>query len=153
MEIVGERDLPKEFHVDNDGTVELPYVRRVKVAGLEPQAVSDLVRRRLAELKIRDDATVVLAVTQYNSKRISVIGQVQNPGSFPFKDGMSLVDALSTAGGFTAIANRNRVTVTRSTRGGKPITVMVSLGDIIDGRAPDVPMQSGDKVYVDERIF
>ena len=52
LEIVGEKDLPKEYQVASDGTVDIPYVHRLKVEGLEPQEVARLVSERLVEEKI-----------------------------------------------------------------------------------------------------
>src|SRR5215212_1154973 len=52
MEVVGERDLPKEYQIASDGTVDLPYVHTVAVAGLEPQEVARLIRKLLMEKKV-----------------------------------------------------------------------------------------------------
>src|SRR5438046_638796 len=55
MTIVGEDKLPKEFRVAPDGSVDLPYIHRVQVAGLEPQEIADLVRRKLVEGEVLKD--------------------------------------------------------------------------------------------------
>jgi polysaccharide export outer membrane protein len=152
LEIVGEKDLPLEYRVASDGSVELPYVAQLKVAGLEPQQVSQLVRQRLIEKQILTDPSVIISVKEYNSKRVSVLGQVQKPGSFPLAPGMTLVDAISQAGGLNAIANRDRVNITRRTKSGTA-TAQVSIAAITDGESPDIPLQAGDQIYVNERIF
>jgi polysaccharide biosynthesis/export protein VpsN len=81
-----------------------------------------------------------------------VLGQVQRPGSFPLTPGMTLVQVVSEAGGFNSIANRDRVTLTRRTKQGSR-TVVVSIDAIMDGQAPDIPLQAGDQIYVHERVF
>ena len=83
MTIVGEDKLPKEFRVAPDGSVDLPYIHRVQVAGLEPQEIADLVRKKLVEGEMLRDPSVAVDVKEYNSKRVVVLGQVQKPGSFP----------------------------------------------------------------------
>src|SRR5262249_43821618 len=151
-EIVGEKDLPKEYQIASDGTVDIPYIQRVTVEGLEPQEVARLVREKLIELKILTDPSVIVSVREYDSKRITVLGQVQKPGSFAFLPGLTLVQAISQAGGLNAIANRDRVNLTRKDRQAST-TVVLSLDAITEGRSPDIPLQAGDQIYVHERIF
>ncbi len=152
LEIVGEKDLPEEYQVASDGTVDLPYIHRVKVSGLEPQQIAALVRKKLMEQKILTDPSVVVSVKEYNSKRVTVLGQVQKPGSFPFSSGLTLIQAISQAGGFNSIANKDKVNLTRKTSNGAK-TVMVSVDAITGGRSPDILLQAGDQIYVRERIF
>jgi len=152
MEIVGEKDLPTEYQVATDGTVDLPYVHRLKVQGLEPHQIAGLVREELMKREILSDPSVIVSVKEYNSKRVSVLGQVQKPGSFPFSAGMSLVQAISQAGGLNSIANKDKVNLTRKTKTGAK-TVVISVDAILSGRSPDIPLQAGDQIYISERIF
>ncbi|NLE87984.1 MAG: polysaccharide export protein [Myxococcales bacterium] len=152
LEIVGEKDLPTEYQVASDGTVTVPYIHELEVAGLEPQEVAALVRKRLMERKILTDPSVVVTVKEYRSKRVTLLGQVQKPGSFPLAPDMTLLQAISLAGGMTSIAQASRVNLTRKTKNGTR-TVVVNVEEIYEGRAPDIPLQAGDSVYVRERIF
>jgi polysaccharide export outer membrane protein len=152
VSVLGEKDLPKEYRVQPDGTVDFPYVDRLTVAGLEPQQVVDLIKQRLVEAKILQNPQITLVVKQYNSKRVSVIGQVQKPGSIPWTEGIKLVDAVSASGGFTSIADSNHVILTRQS-GGKTVTAIVSVDAITDGEQPDLPLQAGDTIKVEARVF
>jgi polysaccharide export outer membrane protein len=152
LEIVGEKDLPKQYQIASDGTIDLPYIHTVRVEGLEPQQVARLVREKLIEDKILTDPSVIVAVQDYNSKRVSVLGQVQKPGTFAFSQGLTLVQVLSQAGGLTAIANRDRINITRKTKDGS-VTAVVSVDAITDGRSVDLLLQTGDRIYVHERVF
>lgn len=152
MEIVGEKDLPQEYQVASDGTVDLPFLHTLKVQGLEPQEVARLVRERLIQDQILSDPSVIVSVKEYNSKRVTVLGQVQKPGSFPLTTGLSLIQAISLAGGFNSIGNRDKVYLTRRTPEGTK-TVVISVQAIIEGSSKDVPLQAGDQIYVNERIF
>jgi polysaccharide biosynthesis/export protein VpsN len=152
LEIVGEKELPREYQVASDGSVDLPFVHTVQVAGLEPQEIARLTRKRLIEAQILTDPSVVVQVKEYNSRRVTVLGQVTKPGTFPYTTGLTLIQALSQAGGLTAIANLNRVNLTRRTASGSR-TVEISVGSIMEGRSPDIPLQSGDRIFVHERLF
>lgn len=152
LEVVGEKDLPREFQVASDGTVDFPYVHRMQVEGLEPQQLARAVREQLIEKRILTDPSVIVSVKQYNSKRVTVLGQVRKPGSFPLTTGMTLVQAISDAGGLSAIANGERVNLTRKVDGSST-TVVLSFDSITEGKSPDIPLQAGDQIYVNERVF
>ena len=153
VSILGEKDLPNEYRVQPDGTVDFPYVKRVKVVGLEPQEVVDVLRKRLAEDRIFVDPQVSLLVKQYNSKKVSVLGQVAKPGTLGWSDGMRLIEAISQAGGFTAIADRDNVVLMRVDRTGRVVTVSLSVDEITEGREPNPLLQAGDTLRVDQRAF
>jgi protein involved in polysaccharide export with SLBB domain len=152
MEIVGEKELPREYQIASDGSVDLPYLHTVQLAGLEPQEIARLVRKLLMDKGILSDPSVVVQVKEYNSRRVTIMGQVAKPGTFPYSTGLTLIQALSQAGGPTGIANLDRVNLTRRVAGGSR-TVVVSIGIIMEGRSADIPLQSGDRIFVHERIF
>jgi polysaccharide export outer membrane protein len=127
-------------------------VHRIKVQGLEPQQVARALRERLISQRILIDPSIIVSIKEYNSKRITVLGQVQRPGSFPLTPGMTLVQAISNAGGLNAIANGDRVNLTRKDKQ-SATTVVLSFDSITDGRSPDIPLQAGDQIYVHERVF
>jgi protein involved in polysaccharide export with SLBB domain len=152
MDIVGEKDLPREFQVASDGTVDLPFVHTLQVAGLEPQGIARLVRQTLIDKKILNDPSVIVQVKEYNSRSVVVLGQVAKPGTFPLTSGLTLIQAISLSGGLTSIANEDRVTLTRKV-GNKTQTVVLSVEAITSGDSEDIPLQAGDRIYVHERIF
>lgn len=152
MEIVGENDLPKEYQIASDGTVDLPYLPALKVEGLDPQQIARLVRKELIERGILSDPSVIIQVKEYHSRRITLLGQVARPGTFPFTPGLTLVQAISVAGGLTPVADSDRVNLTRKTPSG-PKTVVISLDNMMEGLAPDIPLQPGDRIFVHDRLF
>ena len=153
VSVVGEKELPREFRVQPDGSIDFPYLNRLTVAGLEPQEIVDLLRKKLVENKILLDPQVTLVVKQYASKKVSFIGQVQKPGSVPWTDGLRLVDALSQVGGFTSIGDSNHVILTRRVSKEKTVTVIIAVDAITDGAQADIPLQAGDTIKVDARVF
>ena len=83
LEIVGEKDLPHEYQVASDGTVDFPYVHTLKVADLEAQQVARLVRERLIAEKVLSDPSVVVQVKEYASRHVTLLGQVSQTGQLP----------------------------------------------------------------------
>ncbi len=152
MRIVREENLPTSFTVAPDGTVDLPYIKRVRVAGLEPQKIAEIVRTKLIEQDYLTDPIVSVSVKEYNSKRVEVLGEVARPGSLRFEPGLTLLRALSLVGGFNPMAAKDNVTVRRQVDG-TTRAVSVSVQDIIDNLTPDIPLQAGDSINVTQRIF
>lgn len=152
LHIVGEEKLPTTFTVAPDGTVDLPYVHRVQALGLEPQQLADQVRTKLVENEILVDPSVSISLKDLNSKRIEILGEIQKPGSLPMVSGMTLLRAISMAGGFSAMANRSRVMIRRRVGTGTKAAT-VSVEDIMANRIPDPLLQAGDSINIDQRIF
>ncbi|MEO7328672.1 MAG: polysaccharide biosynthesis/export family protein [Minicystis sp.] len=152
MRIVGEEKLPSTFVIAPDGSTDLPYVKRLHVAGLEPQELSAAIRARLIEREIFSDPGVSVNIKEYNSKRIEVLGEVQKPGSLLIQPGMTLLRAISLSGGFNSIADKSRVTVRRRVQGGTK-AASVSVQDIIENKIPDPPLQAGDSINVEQRFM
>jgi protein involved in polysaccharide export with SLBB domain len=152
MQIIGEEKLPSTYVVAPDGTVAFPYVNRVHVDGLEPQEVEDTLRNQLINGGYYKNPVVTVLVKSYNSKRIEIIGEIKKPGSLPMEPGMTLLRAVSLAGGFTPIADHGAVTIRRKVKGGIKI-VKVDVDDIIDNSIDDVPLQAGDTINIGQTIF
>jgi polysaccharide biosynthesis/export protein VpsN len=153
IQVVGEKDLPKQFNVGADGGIDFPYVnKRMHVAGLEPYDIAAVVRDELIAARYLRAAQVSVTVTHYNSKAITIVGQVQKPGSQPFTQGLRLVKALSDSGWFTPLADSNHVRLTRNTATGT-ISVIISVDAITEGQQPDIALQAGDAISVEQSLF
>lgn len=150
--VVGEEKLPHEYEVGPDGTLAFPYVDPIKVAGLEPREIATSLRDSLIEAKFLVSPQVQVKVKAYNSKKIQVIGQVAKQGPLPYQDGMTLVQAISAAGWFTPLADTNHVQVIRQTNTGA-VNAIVSVDAITDNARPDIKLQQGDTIKVDQRLF
>ncbi len=145
--LAGSDQLPSAYKVAPDGTVSLPFVGATVIAGLEPNEVETTVRDKLIAGEFYTDPKVSVFVKAYLSKRVNIIGQVKKPDSYPLEPGMGLSKLISMAGGFTELADEDRVIVRRKTKAGTKI-VTVSYDDIRDGSIPEVILQSGDYVEV-----
>jgi protein involved in polysaccharide export with SLBB domain len=151
VRVFQEPELSGVFQVGNEGDIVFPLCKRVLVGGLTANGAAEGIRACLAERYMRDPQVSVL-VKEYNSKKIFVFGEVQKPGTFPYQDGMSVVQAVTLAGGFTKTAAQNSTSVTRRV-GGTETKIKVSVQDIALGKASNFTLEPGDIVYVPESLF
>lgn len=152
VRVYGEESLSAAYRVQDDGSISFPLVGRVEVAGLEPNEAAERIASTLRDGGYLLEPHVSVLVQEYNSKRISVIGAVREPGSFPMRTQLTVVEALSLAGGFTPLASRDSVVLTR-TVDGEARRFRLPVGQISEGRSANVELQSGDIVFVPERVF
>jgi len=150
VRVFGEAELSGSYRVGPDGSIDYPLVGRVTVGGRLPGQVANDLRDRLHAF-VREPQVSVL-VREMNSKRVIVYGQVQKPGTFNYTNPMTIVQAISLAGGFTAMAARERVMISRVENSRQEV-IQVNLLDIADGRSPNRFVTPGDEVYVPERLF
>ncbi len=153
ISVLGEKDLTQEFQVQPDGTIDFPYLSRVKVEGLEPQEVVDVLKKKLIEGKILADPQITLIVKQYNSKKVLVTGAVQKPDSVSWNPGMTLVDAISRCGWFTPLADTGHVTLIRRVAKKKTIKATVSVDAITHHTQEDVLLQPADTISIENKVF
>lgn len=148
VRVVQEPELSGLFRVGAEGDVDFPFCGRVSVEGLHAAEVVQRLRDCLRRGYLRDPQVTVLE-REYNSKKIMVFGHVQQPGAFVFENEMSVVHAITLAGGFSPFAQRNRVVVTRVDNG-RSSNHRVPVEDIGLGAAPDFFLRPGDTVFVPE---
>jgi polysaccharide export outer membrane protein len=152
VRVFGEPNLSATYRVASDGTIDYPLIGSIVVAGLTPSGVKTLIESRLVEGELLKSPQVSILVKEYSSKKISVFGQVNKPGTFPFQEGMGIVEAISLAGGFTPMARKDQTIVTREMNGEKR-QFRISVEDIARGSSRNFVLRPGDIVYVLERAF
>jgi polysaccharide export outer membrane protein len=151
VRVFAEPDLSNFYRIAADGTIDYPFAGRISVVGLRSGDVQELIASKLRDGYLKHPQVSVM-VKEWNSRKVSVIGQVQRPGAVVYFPNMTVVDAIAGAGGFTAIAAKNSVTLRRESKG----TVEsrnCSVADISEGKAPNVVLRPGDILVVDERLF
>lgn len=152
VRVYGEEGLTGTYRVASDGTIDYPLLGTLNVQGMTPTEVTRLIERGLVEGQFLKNPNVSVFVKEYSSKKISVFGQVNKPGTFQYVDGMSVVEAISIAGGFTPMAKANDVTVTRVVNGAEK-KFLVPVEAIGQGRASNFVLRPGDIVFVPQRVF
>ena len=152
VRVSGEDDMTGLFRITGDGSIDFPYVGRLQVAGMRSGDVQRTIAAKLKGDKILVNPQVVVMVKEWNSRKVSVLGQVNKPGSVAYFPRMTIVDAIAAAGGFTGIAAKNNVSVRRENKG-KVESKSYPVADISEGRAGNVYLLPGDVLVVDERLF
>lgn len=151
VRVYRQETMSGTYDVSVEGTISFPLIGQVKVAGKTSKQVEEEIRSRLADGYIVEPHVSVL-VKEYRSHNVSVFGQVQKPGRLPYSHSMTIVEAISQAGGFSAMAKKNAVTVTRL-EGDTKRKYTVPVEAIGDGKAPNFLLRPGDVVWVPERLF
>lgn len=148
VRVYEEQGLSGLFRVATDGTFQYPLVGQVKAGGLTPGALSEYLTERLKEGFLRNPQVTVF-VKESNSKKVFVLGEVNKPGTFAFEDSMTVVQAITMAGGFKDLADKNRTVITRVVDGTekKFVAPVEAIGL---GREQNVQLQPGDIIFVPE---
>lgn len=155
VQIFQEENLKRAVRVSQEYSITLPLIGKVDVKGKSLRQAEDLIR----ELYARDylvNPQINVVVIEYAKRTVNVIGQVNQPGAvlFPQEQGLTLLDAVSRAGGFSRLANRTQVKLTRTNADGKSDTYVIDADDLIKGRSSNTwPLLVNDIVFVPERIL
>jgi polysaccharide export outer membrane protein len=148
--VVGEPEFSvQQALVSRDGKISVPTIGEVQAAGLTTTELEQLIARRFRELNILREPRVSVTIFQFHRPRVSVLGFVQRPGTFEFKEGDRVLDALSLGGG--AIPERARLEESWMQRAdGTKINLnlyrLLYEGDL----SLNIPIQDGDTIYVPE---
>jgi polysaccharide export outer membrane protein len=142
-----EPELSRSVPVRPDGKISLPLVNDVQAAGLTPGQLGAQITSDLTKYMTSPQVTVIVA--QINSQRIYVLGEVTRAGSYTLLPDMTVLQALSDAGGFTAFANSKRIYVLRQDNG-KQQKIPFNYKDVISGKDPsqNVALRAGDTIIV-----
>lgn len=151
--VLGEDETVKSYRVSQDGTVSFPYIGSLKIAGMTLENA----RQAIYEAYVPDwyvDPQIDLAVTEYAARRVTVLGKVnrQGPITIPPEEPMTLLTAISAAGGWSndRLAAPWKVKIKRTLEDDTVEEWEVDAREI----GPDEhPLQDGDVVVVPERTF
>jgi protein involved in polysaccharide export with SLBB domain len=135
--VYGEDDLSGEFDVDASGDVSLPLIGEVHAGGRTLRDLEVVVADKLKDGYLTDPR---VNIDVLNYRPYYIVGEVEEPGEFPYSAGMTVLNAVAVAGGYTYRADTDRVYVARPNQGGEleypaDQSLRVSPGDII--RVPE----------------
>jgi len=109
--VFGQQDLSGEFQVDGSGSVALPLIGNVPAGGATVRELQERISARLRPDYLKNPRVNIEVL---NYRPFYIIGEVHKPGSYPFVNGMTVVNAVALAGGYTYRARENEVLVTRA---------------------------------------
>lgn len=147
----GAQESKTQYTLDSGGQMEVKFIGPVNARGKTSRMVQQEIQARLADGYLKHPVTSLIVV-EINSLRCAVFGQVSKSGSIKFTPGMTITEAIAQSGGFTPLARKNMVKVTRLVEGKKE-TFKVPVELIAEGKRPNFPMAPGDEVFVPERAW
>jgi polysaccharide biosynthesis/export protein len=141
-----EPDMTVSLPVRPDGKISMPLLDDVQAAGMTPMQLAGSIKEKLK--KYIEDPRVTVVVTAMNSQRVYVLGEVTHTGPMPLLPGMTVLQALSSAG-FTQFANLKSIYLLR-TQDGQQTKIPFKYKDAIKGRntQTDVVLKPGDTIVV-----
>ena len=147
IDVWKEPELTRSVPVRPDGKISLALLNDVQAAGLTPTQLSEEITTKLK--KFMTDPQVTVIVTQINSQRVYILGEMARPGAYPLLPGMTVLQALSSAGGFTIFANSKKIYVLRS-EGGKQEKLPFNYKEVVKGKNADenIVLKAGDQIVV-----
>lgn len=141
-----EPTLSGSILVRPDGMISMPLVGDIQAAGLTPLHLADQITARLK--KYVQDPNVSVVVAQIHSKIVYLLGEVGKTGPVEMTPGMTLLEAISSAGGLTEFANKGKMYILRDVAG-KRQRIPVHYKEALKGnRALDLDLQPGDTIVV-----
>ncbi|MCA9543545.1 MAG: polysaccharide export protein [Myxococcales bacterium] len=148
VRVYQEKELSGLYRLSNQGTFNFPLVGEVPAEGRSAPQLAAYLTDRLKEDYLRNPQVSVF-VKEHNSKKVFVLGEVKKPGTFPYVDHMSVVQAITLAGGFKPLAAKGRLVLTRVVDGAEQ-KFIVPFDRISLGLEPNVTLRPGDIVFVPE---
>ncbi|GAB4250363.1 MAG: polysaccharide export protein [Acidobacteriota bacterium] len=142
-----EPDLSRRVLVRPDGRISFPLVQDLQAAGLTPVELKAKIEELLKQFIASPNVTVI--VEEIRNYRIYVTGKVNNPGSFTLEKPVTVLQALSLAGGFAEFADEGDIKIVR-TYGDKYMYLDFNYKDVIKGKntQQNIVLRSGDVVVV-----
>ncbi|MEL6857328.1 MAG: polysaccharide biosynthesis/export family protein [Pseudomonadota bacterium] len=138
--VFGQDDLSGEYNVSGNGTISLPLIGQMEVIDLTTVEAEAKITRALEGDYLRNPR-VNVDITNY--RPYTILGEVRSPGQFPYRSGLTVIEAVAQSGGFTYRANE-KVVLIKS----KDSTEEVSV--VLDG---NTLVQPGDSIRIKERFF
>lgn len=138
--VYGEPTLSGEFFVTGSGVVSLPLIGEVKAAGLTLRQFQDAVQKSLSDGYLKDPRVSVEVLT---FRPFYILGEVTKPGTYPYTSGLTVLNAVATAGGYTYRADKKQVFIKRNGATEETKTELT----------PSVTVAPGDTIRIGERFF
>lgn len=142
-----EPEISQTVIVRPDGLISLPLIKEIKVSGLTPLQIQNLVSEKLQAFLNNPQVTVT--VTEIRSKKAFITGEVIRPGGYALSNETTVLQLIAQAGGFTTFAKRDNVVILRS-ENGKQQRLKFKYTEVVNGDKAElnIPLRAGDTVVV-----
>ncbi|HEY7476113.1 MAG TPA: polysaccharide biosynthesis/export family protein [Vicinamibacterales bacterium] len=156
--VFGEADISKRYTVDADGTIDFPFIGRVRAAGQTLRQVQDSLVKKLGG-GFLVNPQITIEVAEFRSQSIFITGEVRSPGAYPIKGNMTIVEALALAGPTQTASNEIVIVRPKAPAehsgpllpgdGDSAETTKVNIRDLQSGKLSlNLVLQPGDTVFV-----
>lgn len=154
IQVFQQKELDRVLRVSQNGTITFPLIGTLKVGGLSVAQAEAALSTKLQDYIISPQVTIF--IKEYGNKKVFVLGEVKSPGSFelPTEAKLTVLEAISLAGGFTGIAAPDRTKVIRTAEG-KSQSFTIQVSDITSRgeKHKDMVLEAGDVVWVPQSFF
>lgn len=137
--VYGETDLSGEFQVSSTGMVSMPLIGDTKAAGTTIAKLKSAITAKLLDGYLKDPK---VSMEVMNYRPFFIVGEVMKPGSYDYQNGMTVINAVALAGGYTYRADKDDIKLKRGGQNGKEEKVK-----------EDTTVGAGDVVVIPERFF
>jgi polysaccharide biosynthesis/export protein len=147
IDVWKEAEISRAVPVRPDGKISLPLLNDVQASGLTAMELANNITEGLK--KFINNPQVTVSVTEINSRRVYVTGEVSKPGAYPLLPNMTALQAVTSAGGFTQFARTKNIYILRN-EGGKQTKYSFNYNDVVKGKRSDenITLQPGDTIVV-----
>lgn len=155
VQVFQEEDLMREVRITQEYSITLPLVGTIGLKNRTVRQAEEMIRQ-LYDRDYLVNPQITLTVLEYSQQTVQVLGSVNQAGAvvFPPEQRMGLIEAITRAGGFTRLADRKRIRLTRTGEDGEAKNVIINADDLIQGNSNEAwLLQKGDVIFVPERIL
>jgi len=149
-----ETDMSRTARISGNGTITFPLAGNLKLADLSVPEAESFLAEKLSEFLIKPQVTVL--IKEYGNKQIYVLGEVKKPGSIelPAERRLTVLEAITLAGGFTDLAAPDRTKVLRGA-GSTSQSIQVEISRITKqgDKSADIYLEPNDTVFVPQSFF
>ena len=140
LKVYGEPDIAGEYEIDSSGQISVPLAGHIRAAGLTTKQLERAIASALSKGIVRDPR-VNVEIALY--RPYYILGEVKKSGEYPYRLGLTVMDAIASAGGFTYRANEHKVILRRSGAGAEEVYPLDS----------PILVFPGDNIRIPERYF
>ena len=149
-------EFSKEVTVQPDGNIEIPMLGSLKAEGMKPDDLQKILTAKFS--KYVSNPAITINVRKFSSNKVAVIGQINQPGYFEYREGMRLLDLVAQAGGTMDYARRDRIRIFRRVKSAddkvSEEVLKADLEAVFSGQMDkNILLVSGDIVYVPRKSY
>jgi len=149
-----EADMNRTVRISGNGTATFPLAGNIKLSDLTVPEAETLLAEKLSEFLVKPQVTAF--IKEYSNKQIYVLGEVKKPGSItlPAERSLTVLEAITLAGGFTDLAAPDRTKVLRNS-GGQNQNIQVEISRITKqgDKSADISLEPNDTVFIPQSFF